>query len=224
MSFKVFKRGYLLNHLFSEEKTGFTSHCPAGLFHFPPFLERLIHPLLFCAGLWEHRFLLVLSCLWKTFCFPKNENLIWSLEHVGESRSQEISQELGKTQETCGRMGLQLGRGLSWNVQAVWSQQAQHKLLGSHLLLLFSFPFNLLHCPRLGFLGDRLRLRLVWKRCARECSWDQHWRKGRKRRGGERREEEGRKGSRIGSRDTSGWDAVSVEASADLQRVVKMRE
>lgn len=41
---------------------------------------------------------------------------------------------------------------------------------------------------------------------------------GGKRRGG--KEELGR----TGSRENSGWDAGSVEASADLQRVVKMRE
>lgn len=47
--------------------------------------------------------------------------------------------------------------------------------------------------------------------------------KGSERRGGQGRAEEGWQRSRIGSRESSGWDAVSVEASADLQKAVRMR-
>lgn len=126
-------------------------------------------------------FSLCLVCGRLSFLLSKNhEHLIRSLEHVGESWSRETSQELGKPQETCGWMGLWPGRGLSWAVQAVWSKQAQHRPIGSHLLSLPSSLFNLLHCPRLGFLGSKLTLSLVYRGYIRECSWDQHLGKGRK--------------------------------------------
>lgn len=111
------------------------------------------------------------------------------------------------------------GQRVVWAVQAVWSEQAQQRQwdLTSCLFLLF---FNLLHCPRLGFLGSRLTLRLVFTGYIRECSWDQHLGKGGgERKGGEGRAEEGQEGSRIGSRESSGWAAGSVEASADPEKL-----
>lgn len=156
VSIKVFKRDYLLNDLFSEKKIGFKSSCPVGLFYFISLLERLLHPLdhsvLPCES--SAFFSLCLVCGRLSFPLSKNdEHLIRSLEHVGKSRSRETSQQLGKPQETCGRMGLWLGRGLSWAVQAVWSEQAQRRPTGSHLLSL----------PRLGFLGSRPTLKFVYR-------------------------------------------------------------
>lgn len=156
------------------------SGCPIGLFPFPPLLDRLLCPLDHSLLPCDSTSFFSLCLVWEGLSFllfKKGEHLIRSLEHVSESRSWETSQELGKPQEMCGRMGLWPGRGLYGQCRLCGPNKHSRGQwdLPSCLFLLF---FNLLHCPRLGFLGSRLTLRLVFTGYIRECSWDQHLGKG----------------------------------------------